>query len=191
MGDPHPASYALSFYGVNLSAIGDIQLLENATSLNNKKLLDLKDVVASQRMNFRQGDCMTIVDAMNMIEDAKKEGINFILEHLTKVGDATSVTKVFWDWCRDSDALLAHFAIKVAGAIDGQLVENATIHRTERGSNRRVLGLMTAVRKRLDLPDVKMTTLEEDKNGMCVAMKKKAWIILSRKWPRPETSTMG
>ncbi|KAI0151839.1 ribonuclease H-like domain-containing protein [Xylariaceae sp. FL1272] len=69
------------------------------------------------------------------------------LKTLKQVLENENITKYFWDLRNDADALWSHYQVRLAGAIDVQLMENATRH----GDKTYLRGLQTCVEHDLRL----------------------------------------
>jgi exonuclease 3'-5' domain-containing protein 1 len=80
---------------------------------------------------------------------------------LKSVLESDKITKVFFDLRNDSDALFAHFNVKLQGVQDLQLMELAS----RQGSKARVAGLARSIQDDLSLSATAQTEIQKTKNA--------------------------
>ncbi|KAI1263241.1 ribonuclease H-like domain-containing protein [Xylariaceae sp. FL1019] len=137
-----PPSLHLDLEGVNLSRDGTVSIVQIYDRTKNTTYL---------------------VDVYTLGKDAFNTRGNHSRKTLKSILESPSVPKVFFDVRRDSDALFAHFEVKLQGIHDLQLMELASNHPRPRSY---VRGLAACIENHLNLsPDEKTEFLANKQNG--------------------------
>lgn len=117
--------------------VSKLQLMLSQIPVNDKDenqvlFLDLEGInlgrsgtIAIMQLMIPKSSIVCLIDVFTLgsatFETSTEDGVN-----LKKILESGTIFKVFFDVRNDSDALHAHFGIKLAGVIDLQLIEFAT-----------------------------------------------------------------